>query len=259
MISFDLEKSTEILQFTLDKHQVSAIYPCQVNLTFDVSGSFDDEHRNGYTQELLNRFVPFAMLFDKDKTLASYVFSRHCEQLDDINEQNYSDYVNRHIRRSGCYNGGTRYVPIFEKLIDDTKAEMKTVQVTRTEQVPVSNSFIGRIFGKKETREVVETQLIEGEKEKHLHIFVTDGEAQDETQAARLLDGLLSEHKNIYFLFISISNTPLQFLERTYGNNEYSSYINFTIPQLRNLKNVGDEELYDLILNNSMIQWMNRT
>lgn len=247
MISFDLEKSTEVLQFSLEKHQVSAIYPCQVNLTFDVSGSFHDEHRDGHTQRLLNRFVPFAMLFDKDKTLSSYVFSNLSEKLGDINEANYSDYVKRYIQRSNVYNGGTKYVPIFQKLIEDTKAEIAPVQ-----QAP-RKGFMSRLFGTTEASEV----SVAPTAEKHLHIFVTDGEATDQNSAALLLNKLMNENKNVYFLFISISSTPIKFLQDAYGNTEYSSYINFTIPELRNLANVDDEALYDLILNDSMVNWMN--
>lgn len=248
MISFDLEKSTEALQFSLEKHSVATILPCQVNFTMDVSGSFDDEHRAGYTQQLLNRFVPFAMLFDKDQTLGSYAFASRCEQLADIGKGNYNDYINKHVRRSSVYNGGTNYVPIFQLLVDDTKAAIQEAAA------PKPAGFFSRMFGRK-AEAPTETPVVE----KHLHIFVTDGEASDEAQAARLLNQLLPENTNIYFLFISISPRPLGFLERTYGSTEYSSYINMTPAQLRDLGNVTDEQLYDLVLTDSMTAWMNRT
>ena len=246
MISFDLEKSTEALQFSLVKHNVGTILPCQVNFTMDVSGSFDDEHRNGYTQQLLNRFVPFAMLFDKDKTLGSYVFASRCEQLGDINERNYADYIRKSVQRSSVYNGGTNYVPIFDLLIENTKAEI---------EAPVSTGgFLSRLFGRSKPAETATTTP-----EKHLHIFVTDGEAFDQDEAARHLDDLLNQHTNIYFLFVSISPRPMRFLQEHYGDKAFSSYINMTPQELKNLQNTSDEALYDLVLTDSMTAWMNRT
>lgn len=74
-IVFPLEKATQSLSLELKKRDVDKIIPCQVKLAMDVSGSFEDEHGEGLTQNLLNRLVPFAMLFDKDGVIDSYTFS----------------------------------------------------------------------------------------------------------------------------------------------------------------------------------------
>ena len=109
-IQFDLNKPKEKLQFVLQKHNVNTIIPCQVHLAFDVSLSFDDEHSSGYTQQLLNRIVPFSLLFDKNQTLDSYVFGSGAQKLDDININNFNTYVRTDIRRSSLYNSGKYFV-----------------------------------------------------------------------------------------------------------------------------------------------------
>lgn len=247
MSGFSLEESVDFLNICLEKRDVTEIKPCQVNLTFDVSVSFDDEHRLGYTQQLLNRFVPFAMLFDKDQTLGSFVFSNIAEQLKDINATNYSDYVNRVIRNSNSYNGGTKYVPIFKMLIDECKGTVVQQVAQKTQ------GFFSRVFGRQQ--EIGEYVTVV---DKHLHFFVTDGEASDQTQAKLLLDELMAQNKNCYFVFISIANREMSFLKDSFANTDYSDYINFTVDELINLKNVHDNDLYEMLLTDTLIDWMNR-
>lgn len=250
MIAFNLEKSTEVLQLSLIKKQVDEIKPCQVHLEFDVSGSFDYEHRDGHTQKLLNRFVPFAMLFDKDKTLDGYVFASKAEKLEDINEQNYSNYVRDSIMKSSIYNGGTQYCPIFKLMIDESG-----LQGVETETKVVAKSgFFSKLLNLKTK---VECIVPTGEKEKHLHFFITDGEAFDQGKSRRLLENTIKD--NVFIVFISIYDEKIGFLESSFGDKEYSSYLNFTHSELHNLENMSDEAMYDMLLNKNLVSWMNKT
>lgn len=248
-IQFDLKKTTKALSLVLEKHQVQKIIPSQVHLAFDVSYSFEDAHDDGYTQQLLNRIVPFSMLFDKNHTLDSYVFSHVAEKIEDINLNNFSDYVVKQIQTSKTYNGGTNYLPIFKLLINSTNPQPVSV-VT---QQPTAG-FFNKLFGKTET--VVTT--IEPEQEKHLVFFVTDGEADDQEAAARFLAQTLPETCNPYFVFISIAKKPFNFFTKNYLNTSYSSYVNFTSDQLHSLTNMSDEDLYELFITDSLINWMNK-
>jgi len=249
LLQFDLVKSTEVLQFALEKRNITEIAPCQVNLTFDVSYSFDDEHCAGYTQALLNRFVPFAMLFDKDKTLGSYVFATRAEQLVDINISNFKDYIRRQVQTCSTYNGGTSYVPIFNLLIN----ECRTPAVV--EQPKQSGGLFSRLFGKSTK---VQDPVAQPVVDKHLHFFVTDGEAGDQTRAKELLDDLTAQNKNAYFVFISVGNREISFLRNSFGGTDYSDYLNFTSAELKTLQSMPDEQLYDLLLTDTLIEWMNR-
>jgi hypothetical protein len=51
----------------------------------------------------------------------------------------------------------------------------------------------------------------------------------------------------------------MRFLQDHYGDKTSSSYINMTPQELKNLQNISDEALYDLVLTDSMTAWMNRT
>ena len=94
--------------------------------------------------------------------------------------------------------------------------------------------------------------------EKHLHFFVTDGDAHDQNEARLVLDDLLTKNPNVYFVFISISGRKLPFIDRAYGNNPYSMYLNFTPDELRNLQNLTDEDMYEMLLTDTLTTWMNK-
>lgn len=232
-LQFNLEKSTSALSFTLEKKQVGTINPCQVTFINDVSGSFSDEHEDGYTQSLLNRFVPFAMLFDKNKTMESFAFSSRAEKLKDITSRNYQSYIRDEVIGCNVYNGGTRYHTAIELIVDELK--------------PSKVSFLGGMFGKKHSQP-----------EKYLHFFLTDGESQSEAQDLRTINDLLSREGNHFIVFLSVYQRKLDFLERNYGDHQYTDYHNFTKQELKNLENVTDEELYEMLLSKQLIEWMNK-
>lgn len=252
VVSFDLKKQVEVLSFALEKAGIK-INPCQVHLVFDVSYSFNDEHRDGYTQQLLNRFVPFSMLFDKNHTLDSYVFGHDCEKLDDINETNYTDYVKKHIQKSDCYNGGTNYLPIFKLLVSSTNLAEQVV----TTSVEQPTGFFGKLFGK--PKEVSNVSYKETD-EKHLVFFITDGAAQDQKMAKEYLDNVLKTVSNPYFVFISISDDgrPFPFFADNYADTNYSCYFDIAKCDLKDLVNKSDDYLYEKIITPSLTEWMNK-
>lgn len=240
-LQFNLDKSTQALQFKLQKRSVATINPLQVTFVHDVSGSFDDEHRDGYTQKLLNRFVPFANLFDKNKTMESFAFSSSATQLTDVTVNNYSDYVSKHVIGCSGYGRGTAYHTAIELIVNSLKQESSSV---------TSGGFLGGLFGKK--KEVQST-----EQEKYLHFFLTDGESQTETQDLRTINDLLGREGNHFIVFLSVAPRKLYFLETNYSNHKYTDYHNFTKQQLQNIDQLTDDELYDMLLSPQLIEWMN--
>ena len=233
-IQFNLQKSTETLAFNLQKKNVGTINPCQVTFVHDVSGSFSDEHENGYTQALLNRFVPFANLFDKNKTMESFAFSSRAEQLDDITVKNYENYIRKEVIGCNVYNGGTRYHTAIDLIVDNLKQ-------------PKSKGFFGNVFSKKFV-----------EAEKYLHFFLTDGESQSESQDFHTINTLLGKEGNHFIVFLSVAPYKLSFLERNYGDHEYTDYHNFTVAQLKNLDSLSDDDLYEMLLSSQLVKWMNK-
>lgn len=248
-MQFELTKATEALKFELNKREVDSILPCQVKLAFDVSYSFEDEHRNGYTQQLLNRFVPFAMLFDKDKTLDSFVFASEEEQLVDITARNFEDYVRKTIMRSNSYGGGTAYLPVLRHMLSED-TEINPV----AEAAEAVTGLFGRLFGKKK-EPVVQVGKVAKTGDKNLIFFVTDGEAADQQRARDFLNASMPDGKN-FIVFISIGNRDFKFFVDNYKNTEYSSYFNLTPKELRVLEDMSDEDMYNLILTPQLIEWM---
>lgn len=271
-IQFNLEKSTEALSFALTKHNVSTIKPCQVHMVMDVSGSFRDEHRAGYTQQLLNRFVPFSMLFDKDKVLDSYAFSSNAKQLPEITAKNYRNYIEKHMPILGVGGCTTDYADAFRLMVNSVQTVTGNQQVTtrvptqvQKKVVKPATGFFGKLFGKSEVtfetetvmQNVVETvNTVAKSDEKHLFFFVTDGDPDSESQARKTLEKLMQD--NIFIVFISINSSPVRFLQ-TFAKQPYAMYLNYTPSQLRDLQSVSDEVLYgQLLAAPQLTAWMNK-
>jgi hypothetical protein len=253
-IQFNLQKSTQALSFELKKHNVQTINPCQVHVAMDTSGSFIDEHQAGYTQQLLNRLVPFSMLFDKDKVLDSISFACEAHELEQINENNYADYIQRHVpyRRGGT----TNYADAFSLMVASTKGS-KTQQITQS-VTKAATGFFGKLFGKTTTEVVTKTVAEPSSyaEDKHLFFFVTDGSPDSESEARQVLSELMED--NIFIVFISINDRRVSFLEK-FAKEPYAMYINYTPRDLRGLVNITDEDLYDQFLSASqLVTWMNK-
>lgn len=243
-MKFDLNKSTETLKFNLDKRGAGEIKPCQVTVTMDVSGSFDDEHRNGYTQQLLNRLVPFTMLFDKDKTIDMFAFASDATKLDELNMSNYESYIRSNVIGCAGYGRMTNYGKAFKLLLDNDNHGSKV------ESSP-SKGFLGRLFGSKQ-EVVVDTSS--SKDDRYLHFFVTDGHPSDDG-GSRILSKLLSENPKAFVVFISVGRSEIKELQQ-YKKGSQTSYFNLTVDELRNLEHASDDDLFDKIITDQMTKWM---
>lgn len=260
-IQFNLEKSTQALSFELKKHNVGSINPCQVHMVMDVSGSFRDEHRAGYTQQLLNRFVPFSMLFDKDQVLDSYAFGSNAKHLPEITSSNFTNYIEKHMPINGVGGCSTDYADAFRLMIASCQEESVVSKVVQKMVTQPATSFFGKLFGKTESKmvsEVVTEQSNTSGKaaDKHLFFFITDGDPDSEHEAKTVLLQLMQD--NIFIVFISINDRPVRFLQ-TFAKQPYAMYLNYSPTELRNIANVTDEALYDQLLSApQLVTWMNK-
>lgn len=245
-LQFDLVKSTQALQFNLQKRNVNTIIPCEVFVAMDVSGSFDDEHQKGYTQTLLNRFVPFSMLFDKDKELNSFAFSSRSTELEIITEHNYKTYIRDEVIGCRGYNGGTEYAPVLEQMFLAKKA------VEKTQTVETKSKGLFGLFSKTVSTEEVVSVSYE-DIDKKLIFFVTDGDEWSPHDTKNVLNNYL--HGKEFVVFLSVSNSKLEQLER-YENGKFTSYHNFTFNELHDLQNWSDDKIYDLLLTDNLVNWM---
>lgn len=226
-MSLNLNLSKQNLQFTLEKKNIPSITNMNVEFAMDVSGSFDDEHRNGYTQQFLNRFIPFALLFDPDKKMSMYAFSSSYKKLKDVSESNYQDYVSSTIMTCSVYNGGTNYSEVIKEMITLSKDKPE---------------FFSSFFKPSETK--VSPKLC---------FFVTDGEPSDTSKTLNVLKEL--ESSNTFIVLISISSKPISFLE-TMQKFQNVTYMNFTPQELKQIQSVSDENLYDRLLDDELTTWL---
>lgn len=245
MINLNLSKQT--LQMTLEKAGVTKINPCQVSFAMDASASFTDEHTNGYTEHLLGRILPFALLFDKDGVLDMFSFANDCGEATKVTADNYLGYVKREFPYNGEFGWGTAYQPPFQALIENGYTEKE--QVIGVQE----NGFFGKLLGKKEKQIIKTTTESIG---KHLSFFITDGEASDQEQAKRYLNA--NQEEQHFIIFITIASRKFYFFEDNYKGKSNTDYFNFTHQELHDLQHKTDEELYSLFGTQSLINWMNK-
>lgn len=226
-MSLNLNLSKQNLQLTLEKKNIPSITNMNVEFAMDVSGSFDDEHRNGYTQQFLNRFVPFALLFDPDKKMGMYAFSSSYKKLKDVSESNYQDYVSSTIMTCSVYNGGTNYSEVIREMIIPSEDK---------------SGFFSKLFKTNESKTSPK-----------LCFFVTDGEPSDSSKTLDVLKEI--EGSNTFIVLISISRTKINFLE-TMQKFQNVTYMNFTPQELKQIQSVSDENLYDRLLDNELTTWL---
>lgn len=241
--SVSLNLSKNVLSLELSKKGVGEIKPCQVSFQLDVSGSFHNEHRNGYTNDLLTRILPFALLFDKDGVLDMFSFGNESLSLTQVTERNFIGYVKNNVMNQKNYNGwATNYKPAFKDLFDNGVKE-EVVEVA-------SNGFWGKVFGG--TKQTKEMKSIG----KHLSFFVTDGFPSDPLESIDFFKSYIDpEH---FIVFISISGISIDHLNFNYRNKKNSNYINITHEELSLLSEKSDEDLYEMFLTPTLIDWMNK-
>lgn len=92
----------------------------RVCVVMDRSGSMGGMYRNGDVQDVLTRLLPLALKFDDNGELEVYVFNTSCDQVSEMNLQNYEDYVEKQILRKGLEPcGGTNYAPAIKQTMKD--------------------------------------------------------------------------------------------------------------------------------------------
>lgn len=240
----NLEKATEALKLNLQKAGVNTPPELEVGFALDVSGSFEDEHRNGITNDLLTRLVPWGLAFDPDKKVDCFTFSdsaKHVVDVGPITPDNYGDFVRRNvIGRVAGWNGGTDYSYVIERMLSHFGWA----------EVVEKAGFFGRMFGQQD--KIVQS----GEKRKSLVMFITDGENSDQVRTSQILRTSQARRDQVYFIFIGVSNqgTKFPFLERI--GDEFDNTGFCRIGDLRRFVSLSDDELNDQLISDELIAWL---
>lgn len=87
----------------------------EVILVLDVSGSSRPLFRNGSYQELIDRFLAMALLFDDNGTVDTVLFDHRVHEGEPVTLANREGWTDRAINRKGIW-GATSYAPPIEQI-----------------------------------------------------------------------------------------------------------------------------------------------
>jgi hypothetical protein len=245
-LTLDLNKSQQALVLNLAKAGVSDPPKVDVAFVLDVSGSFDDEHRQGVTNDLLTRLIPWAALFDPDQKMEVYTFSngpRNVHHAADVSAKNYAGYVQREVIGCPGYNGATDYSYVLERVLTD---------FGWTAEKP--KGFFARLLG----GGAASAPAPAAQPRPTLIFFVTDGESADEAKTTALLAASQARGDGVYFHFLGVSNQSAKFpyIERL---GEQFGNVGFTaVNQVRRWVQQPDDAINQALISDELVAWLKK-
>ena len=149
-----VESSSPVLLKKFDAAQVSLEKKgllserAEVVLVLDVSGSSRSLFRSGAYQELIDRFVAAALLFDDNGTLDTWLFDHRLHEAEAITMANREGWTDRQVSRKDIW-GMTEYAKPIDKIADGLQ---------RGSRMPTYVAFItdGANHDKRETQKAIQ-------------------------------------------------------------------------------------------------------
>lgn len=231
----DLEKGKEALKLHLKKYNIVMAPSAELAFVLDVSGSFNESHRDGSTQTLLERLVPWGMLFDPDQRLDIFTFSsgkNNAHHVGDISPQTCANYVNdKIVDKVPGYGAGTDYGYVLE-------------EVLKNFGWLEPRGFFGKLFGGAEKQ-----------KRKSIVLFVTDGVNDDRGHCMDVLAESEKRGDQVYFLFIGIGG-PFPFLKNI--ADKYNNTGLVVIENLREFVACDDEHVNERLIGTELVTWLKK-
>lgn len=250
MLKLDLNKATTGLKLSLEKRGIMTPPVVEVAFDLDVSGSFEDEHEDGSTNDLMTQLIPWGLLFDPDKKLDVFTFSSHngaAHYVGDVNANNYENYIrNNIIKKVPGWCGGTEYAPVLRKNLEHFGWLEPVAEIA-----PKRGLFSG-VFGRKAEQPVAAT----GNKRRSLVLFVTDGDNNDKEEAEKLLSMMEQLQMGVYIMFIGVSNqgSRFPFLEKM--ADRFSNTGLFIVKDLKSFIAQDSERLNEALITDELINWL---
>ncbi|WP_144630468.1 VWA domain-containing protein [Bordetella genomosp. 13] len=240
-LALNLEKSAKSLVLSLEKAGIVTPPVLEVGFGLDVSGSFEDEHMDGTTSELLTRLIPWGLAFDPDRKLDVFTFSngeRNAHHVGDVNAQNYQDYVRRNIAgKVPGWNGGTDYSYLIERTLEHFGwAQAK------------QPGFFGRLMGRK-------AETAAGQRKRSVIFIATDGENSDKARTIDVLRASEARQDKVYFIFLGVSNQGSRFPFLESLGDQFSNTAFVAIPDLRKFVAMSDEDLNAQLIGDELLAW----
>lgn len=248
----NLEKSAQNFRISLEKRGIVKMPEMEMGVLLDVSGSFDDEHRDGLTNDLLTRLVPWGMTFDPDKKVDLFTFSNGAHSaylVGSVDERNYANYIPKHvIDKVPGYKGGTHYSHVIRKALQHFG------WIAGGEK-PKSGGFFGKLFGGKQKEETGSS-----EPRRAILFFITDGSIQKEDAAATsaVVAQADNEGYEVFIVMIGASNQQVDFsfpktLDRNHRNVSFH-----TITDIKGFTRMSDDQINDFFLSDKLTAWLKK-
>ena len=240
MKKLNLEKRSETLKLSLEKKSiVIGTTKLRVAQALDISGSMQHSYTSGEVSEFVGKLLPFGCLFDDNSEIDNWAFNSSSKELPPATPDNYDDYVGIAMRKVSI-GGGTSYAPVITDIYDFYFGEK--------EVIAQKAGFIGKLFGKKDTKSVV--SKAEDNDMPSIVFFTTDGECSDLRETVDLLKS--KSHLPVYFVCVGIGNTRFQSLQVMKDSVDNVDFISVESLSL------SDEDLYDKILSGGLTKFIEK-
>lgn len=246
-LRLDLNKAAQKLRLSLDKAGVTTDIRAELIFDIDVSGSFEHEHEEGTTSQLIERLVPYGMVLDPDGAMDVFTFSdgaRSVYRVGTVTPSDSEGYLLRNaVEKVPGWNGGTQYSYVLERNLQ---------HFGWLEREPGIIESISRFFGG--------DAPANRDKKRSIVIFVTDGEnhEDDEHRTMRVLGDSEARGDNVYFLFLGACehNVEFKFLKDIAARFKNTGVV--IIRDMEAFVELSDEELNRELLLPELIEWLKR-
>lgn len=247
MIQLNLDKSTSALKLSLEKKGIVQPPVIDVAIAMDVSGSFEDEHRQGVTNDLLLRLAPWGLAFDPDRKLDVFTFSNgphHAHHVGALTATNYEDFVRRQIiGKVPGWARGTDYSYVLQKIFQSFGWAAADGS---------KPGFLQRLFGAR-SEPAAEAK---GPRKRSVVFFITDGENSDQDQTRKVLAQAQRGAYEVYVMFLGVSNQPGEFAFIEELGDEFSNTGFLPIKNLKAFVSQSDEALNEALLVPELLNWL---
>jgi hypothetical protein len=250
-MQINLEKSAQNFRISLEKRGIAKMPEMEMGVLLDVSGSFDDEHRDGLTNDLLTRLIPWGMTFDPDKKADLFTFSsgEHSAYLvGSVDERNYTNYIpNNVIGKVPGYNGGTHYSHVIRKALQ----HFGWIAGGDTAK---SSGFLGKLFGGKKA------ETGPSEARRAILFFITDGaiQTEDKTATSAIVQQADKQGYEVFIVMIGASNQQVDFSFPANLDRNHRNVAFHTITDIKGFTRMSDDQINDFFLSDKLTTWLKK-
>ncbi len=199
---------------SLEKAGLGDLPAVELVVILDTSSSMRALYRSGAVQRTCERTLGVAALLDDDGKVPIIRFDHDAKRVEpDLDLTNFEGHVQRHVAKD--LGGGTNYGPALQlaRELKDGAAWVSSGPI-KTGKTP------------------------------RLVLFVTDGDAQDQVPARKMI--VAAAHEPIFFVFIGVGPQKFLFLKKI--DELPGRYLdNVSTMLIENIETTTDEELYTLL------------